>query len=397
MKRTLRTRPERRSLRNALNSKEGGLGCLSSRRSSQEATRKPPRPARPTSLAALFMATLVGRPSLERWWHHLIAMADDDDVALSFVEFGEDGKVVGEAGGLDDWSGDSDGSFDSEDEAEVRRIAGELFKSKMINNTELMDEALEEMKQDKSFVDTLCITGLPLELEESKAQDNLARELAFYTQSLEAARLGRRRLEKAGVPYRRPDDYFAEMVKTDKQMARVKQKLVLETRKIAAVEARKRKREEKKFMKQVQSESVKQRAAEKRETLDAIARWKRKHGTLSRDDEEKMLNIISTRKRKRDAAEARRGGKAEKGRKRRYKDAKFGFGGKRNRRNDGESAADMSDYRPSRKALPVSARGSGGGRRGGFGGRRGGRGGGRGGSARRPGKSRRAAARRGRS
>jgi rRNA-processing protein EBP2 len=45
--------------------------------------------------------------------------------------------------------------------------------------------------------------------------DDLAREVAFYDFALEAVRLARAECKKAGVPFTRPDDFFAEMVKSD--------------------------------------------------------------------------------------------------------------------------------------------------------------------------------------
>ena len=42
-----------------------------------------------------------------------------------------------------------------------------------------------------------------------------------YQQAQSAAVIGLRKLEELGVPTRRPDDYFAEMVKTDDHMRKV--------------------------------------------------------------------------------------------------------------------------------------------------------------------------------
>lgn len=106
-------------------------------------------------------------------------------------------------------------------------------------------------------------------------QDDLQRELAFYAQSLEAAKLGRAALLKEGVPFTRPNDYFAEMVKSDGQMEKVKAKLVEEaTNKKAAAEARKQ-RDLKKFGKSVQVAKEQERNKAKRETLDKIKTLKK--------------------------------------------------------------------------------------------------------------------------
>ncbi|KAI9759227.1 MAG: putative rRNA-processing protein EBP2 [Chaenotheca gracillima] len=105
--------------------------------------------------------------------------------------------------------------------------------------------------------------------------DDLARELAFYKQSLDAAVEARAKLIKDSVPFSRPADYFAEMVKTDEHMGKVKQKLVdAAAGKKAAAEARKQ-RDLKKFGKQVQVAKLQERDKAKRETLDKIQLLKR--------------------------------------------------------------------------------------------------------------------------
>lgn len=105
--------------------------------------------------------------------------------------------------------------------------------------------------------------------------DDLTRELAFYKQCLDAAVEGRERLRKEGVPFSRPNDYFAEMVKSDEHMGKVKGKMVEEAAgKRAAADARKQ-RDLKKFGKQVQVAKLQERDKAKRETLDKINLLKR--------------------------------------------------------------------------------------------------------------------------
>ena len=106
-------------------------------------------------------------------------------------------------------------------------------------------------------------------------QDDLRRELAFYGQSLDAARRARALLRAEGVPFSRPTDYFAEMVKDDGHMERVRAKLVEEaSAKKASAEARKL-RDLKKFGKQVQVAKLQERQKAKRETLEKIKTLKR--------------------------------------------------------------------------------------------------------------------------
>ena len=105
--------------------------------------------------------------------------------------------------------------------------------------------------------------------------DDLTRELAFYKQCLDAANEGRALLHKEGVRFTRPNDYFAEMVKSDEHMGKIKQKMTDDVAsKKAAADARKQ-RDLKKFGKQVQVARLQERDKAKRETLDKINLLKR--------------------------------------------------------------------------------------------------------------------------
>ena len=57
-------------------------------------------------------------------------------------------------------------------------------------------------------------------------------------QALEAAKEGVQRLEKEGKRWQRPADYYAEMVKSDEHMARVKSQLMHEQTQIAEAQER---------------------------------------------------------------------------------------------------------------------------------------------------------------
>jgi len=59
------------------------------------------------------------------------------------------------------------------------------------------------------------------------------------------------RLQESGVKFRRPEDYYAEMCKTDKHMSKVKDKLIHDKKSIVEAEQRRKQRDAKKFGKQV--------------------------------------------------------------------------------------------------------------------------------------------------
>ena len=149
-----------------------------------------------------------------------------------------------------------------------------------INNQPALLAALKRIStpKDKSVPFAAHQTVVSSEPTASKIEDisdDLNRELQLYAQSLEAAKRARALLRAEGAPFSRPTDYFAEMVKDDGHMQKVKEKLVEEaTAKKASAEARKL-RDLKKFGKQVQVAKLQERQKEKRETLDKIKALKK--------------------------------------------------------------------------------------------------------------------------
>ncbi|KAI0471662.1 eukaryotic rRNA processing protein EBP2-domain-containing protein [Xylariaceae sp. FL0804] len=220
-------------------------------------------------------------------------------------------------------------------------------------------------------------------LGEEEVQDDLKRELAFYAQSLAAARLGRTRLRAEGVPFARPTDYFAEMAKDDGHMERVRAKLVDEaSAKRAAQDARKL-RDLKKFGKQVQSARLQERAKEKRDTLDKIKTLKRKRQESSGADlgtrEADLFDVgvdseLSRHHRKGSSnnkdgfgggrgAGAGAGGGGGPNAKRQKKNEKYGFGGKKRHAKSGDavSSGDLSGFSARRMKQGGGGGGGGGG------------------------------------
>ena len=145
-----------------------------------------------------------------------------------------------------------------------------------INNTAALLRSLKSFALPSTlpFSATQSVTSTePVQINDP--EDDLTRELAFYKQSLDAVKEGRERLRKEGVPFARPADYFAEMVKSEEQMGKVRQKMVDEAaRKKASSDAR-RQRDLKKFGKAVQVAKLQERDKAKRDTLDKINVLKR--------------------------------------------------------------------------------------------------------------------------
>lgn len=146
-----------------------------------------------------------------------------------------------------------------------------------INNTAALTAALNRIQLPYSklaFSEYQSVTTMePVEIAD--VEDDLSRELAFYKQCLSAAKDARGKLKKEGAGFSRPADYFAEMVKSDEHMGKIKQKLIDEAAgKKASAEARKQ-RDLKKFGKQVQVAKMQERAKEKKDTIEKINLLKR--------------------------------------------------------------------------------------------------------------------------
>ncbi|OTB06174.1 hypothetical protein M426DRAFT_319242 [Hypoxylon sp. CI-4A] len=235
-----------------------------------------------------------------------------------------------------------------------------------INNTSALLASLNRIAipTDKSvpFATHQCIVGVePTADSIEDIQDDLKRELAFYAQSLDAAKRARALLKAEGVPFSRPTDYFAEMVKDDGHMEKVKAKLIEEaSAKKASAEARKQ-RDLKKFGKQVQVAKLQERQKTKRETLEKIKTLKRKRQESSGDigaNEADLFDVgVDSELSKHKAQKAfsrgkdgeqqqQRGPPSSNNNKRQKKDDKYGFGGKKRHAKSGDavSSGDLSGF-----------------------------------------------------
>lgn len=191
---------------------------------------------------------------------------DEEDIALSDLE--------------------SLASEDKEDVVPHQRLT--------INNTAALARSLKSFALPASlpFSAVQAITSEdPVDIPD--VEDDLNRELAFYRQSLNAVTEARVKLKAEGVSFSRPTDYFAEMVKSEEQMGKVRAKLLDETaRKKASSDAR-RQRDLKKFGKQVQVAKLQERQKEKTATLDRIQTLKRSKPDSCRCDNVKWeANLV---------------------------------------------------------------------------------------------------------
>ncbi|EGN94021.1 hypothetical protein SERLA73DRAFT_189171 [Serpula lacrymans var. lacrymans S7.3] len=211
--------------------------------------------------------------------------------------------------------------------------------------------------------------------------DDLNRELAFYKQALHSADAARALASKNKLPFTRPSDYFAEMVKSDSHMERIRQRLLDESAGIKKSEDKRKEREGKKFGKQVQMEKLKERGKNKKDMEDRIQNLKRKRkGALDNAQADGDAFDVAVEDAITDRPAKRSKGPGGKNISRQSRDQKFGFGGK-GRRSKQNTKASTDNF----DAGSAGRRG--------HGATRGGPGGSRGGGNKRLGKSRRMTAR----
>ncbi|KAH1434248.1 hypothetical protein KXX32_000584 [Aspergillus fumigatus] len=234
---------------------------------------------------------------------------------------------------------------DSEDEVGSSDNAdGESDKEATVEAEDSEEDEIDEEEEGEEEEEE----HFPIEVPDPN--DDLNRELAFYKVCQAAASEARRLLKKEGVPFTRPGDYFAEMVKTDEHMSKIKKKLYDEAAaKKAAAEARKQ-RDLKKFGKQVQVAKLQQRQKEKRETLEKINELKKKRkadksGITDKDND--LFDIAIEDSGKSNSRKRSRGNESGgPSLKRQKKNEKYGFGGKKRHAKSGDaiSSGDLRNF-----------------------------------------------------
>ncbi|KAF3433111.1 hypothetical protein FNV43_RR24213 [Rhamnella rubrinervis] len=255
---------------------------------------------------------------------------------------------------------ESEAESESEEDEDVK--LSEPSKDAIYNRDGLLDRL-----GDISWPENVeWIHKLSIDIDQEQqvdVNDDLARELAFYTQALEGTRQAFQKLQSMGLPFLRPADYYAEMVKTDNHMEKVKAQLLAEKRKIEEAEERRKAREAKKLAKEIQAQKQKERAKQKKEDIESVKKWRKqrqrsgfadgdKDGELDFSFEDGKTFERSNKKRPgvspgdRSGGKARQVGTGKKPKKREFKNSKFGFGGRKagKKQNTADTTNDFRSF-----------------------------------------------------
>lgn len=216
--------------------------------------------------------------------------------------------------------------------------------------------------------------------------NDFKRETMFHRQAQGAVMEGIPRIKKLGISTERPDDYFAEMAKTDDHMQKVRESLMKKQASAQRSERVRQLRTQRKVGKQMQIAATLKKHEEKRNMLAEVKKYRKgiRQDLDFLDDKKKPggpKKFDGQSNDKRSNARMK------------MKNSKYGFGGKKKgmKKNTRESAADVSEYRRPAKPDRAGKMGKDGpAGRGGKPGRKGATGkAGRMGASQRPGKNRR--------
>lgn len=129
------------------------------------------------------------------------------------------------------------------------------------------------------MIDKYCLLVSKNEVkvpEQLAVKQEIKQEVAFYNVTRDNVMQAMRFLIQSRVPIARPDDFFAEMLKSDEQMAAIKQRILKQQTKIKTFEENKTKSENKKLHKALKDHKMRLKHSEKKENLKNIEKLKKK-------------------------------------------------------------------------------------------------------------------------
>ncbi|KAF3819936.1 probable rRNA-processing protein EBP2 [Mirounga angustirostris] len=227
---------------------------------------------------------------------------------------------------------------------------------KAVNDVSGLKQCLAEFKRDLEWVERLDVTLSPVpevsgpqSTPQNKDQktvdpeDDFQREMSFYRQAQAAVLAVLPRLHQLKVPTKRPSDYFAEMAKSDQQMQKIRQKLQAKQAAMEKSEKAKQLRALRKYGKKVQTEVLQKRQREKTHMMNAIKKYQKGFSDKLDFLEGDQKPVARRTKEGAKGQQMKKGPNA----KRRYKNQRFGFGGKKkgSKWNTRESYDDVSSFR----------------------------------------------------
>jgi len=245
------------------------------------------------------------------------------------------------------------------------------------NNIDGLRQKLAELRQDQPWIERLDLANKPaplapelayqedqhakrrekllknnknsVSLADDPVHNDYKREMLFYRQGQATVIESLARLKNMGIPSKRPDDYFAQMMKSDDHMQKIRTKLAQKQDEDERISKIRKLRELKKFGKQVQVEVQQKRQKEKRDMLEQVKKFRK--GKTDKIDFLDEIEATTKGNKQKPSQHGQQRFDKSKGNvdnnKRQFKDKRFGFGGKKkgSKANTKTSTNDVSGYR----------------------------------------------------
>lgn len=188
------------------------------------------------------------------------------------------------------------------------------------------------------------------DIENDVVHNDFKREMLFYRQAQSAVTEGIKRLHTMNIPTQRPEDYFAQMVKTDDHMNKIRKVLLDKQQGEERRQKIRKLRELKKYGKQVQMDTEQQKSKEKKLLSENVKKFR--DGKLKNLD---FLNADADLDELDETESNQKGRRGKPGSKQRreFRNDKYGFGGRKKgtKKNTSDS---LNDFNVS----DINARGS---------------------------------------
>uniref|UniRef100_A0A915Q1D1 Uncharacterized protein n=1 Tax=Setaria digitata TaxID=48799 RepID=A0A915Q1D1_9BILA len=218
-------------------------------------------------------------------------------------------------------------------------------KKPIINKKTELEEKVKKFNKNLSWLERLDVTVNNGHISEKAISDDFEREIVFYKQAEKAVQIAIPRLREMGVKIFRPGDYYAEMVKSDRHMQKVRERMAEIEQNKQKLEAIRRIRNEKKFAAKVQKKVMERKQNEKKILIEEV----KKHRKGIKSQLDTMLNnakrMCDNEVEVKELTKEKLRGRKKFSRIARNK--KFGFGGqkKRSKKNDKNSFEEIATPR----------------------------------------------------
>lgn len=173
---------------------------------------------------------------------------------------------------------------DEEEEDEEEEIPVRIYENDKAALTELKNKIEskfnEKFKPHELFLERMTVTSDNIIDKKMNINDDIKRELVFYNLSFEGAVKGINKLKQNNQKLNRPEDFMAEMLKSDEQMIKIKKEILSHEMRIKKFQLREEKMLNKKFNKKTKTKGNKESQEYMKTSKEAINHWKKSKSAL---------------------------------------------------------------------------------------------------------------------